>query len=49
MKTLMSFSILILVFAGCTSVEYQQMQNERDTRREAYEDTRRKDAREAQP
>lgn len=41
-KTLISFSILILAFTGCTSVEYQQMQNERDTRREVYEDARRK-------
>ena len=45
-QTLMSFSILILVFAGCTSVKHQQMQSERDTRREVYEDVRRKDARE---
>ena len=42
MKIFISFSILMLVFAGCTSVEYQQMQNERDTRREVYEDARRK-------
>ena len=41
-KTLISFSILILAFTGCTSVGYQQMQNERDTRREVYEDARRK-------
>lgn len=45
-KTLISFSILVLVFTGCTSVEYQRMQNERDTRREVYEDARRKEARE---
>lgn len=42
MKILMSFCILILVFTGCTSAKYQQMQNDRDTRREAYEDARRK-------
>ncbi|MYB96291.1 hypothetical protein F4054_01015 [Candidatus Poribacteria bacterium] len=42
-KTLISFSILMLAFTGCTSVEYQQMQNERDTRREVYEDARRKE------
>ena len=46
MKIFISFSILVLVFAGCTSAKYQQMQNERDTRREVYEDTRRKEARE---
>ncbi|MXV72794.1 hypothetical protein F4Z99_00780 [Candidatus Poribacteria bacterium] len=45
MKTLISFSILILAFTGCTSVEYQQIQNERDTRREVYEDARRKEFR----
>ncbi|RKU24520.1 hypothetical protein C6503_00695 [Candidatus Poribacteria bacterium] len=44
-KTLISFSILILAFTGCTSVEYQRMQNERDTRREVYEDARRKEFR----
>ena len=42
MKILIAFSILILTFTGCASVEYQQMQNERDTRRETYEDVRRK-------
>lgn len=42
MKIFISFSILILTFTGCTSVEYQRMQNERDTRREVYEDARRK-------
>ena len=46
MKILIAFSILVLTFTGCTSVEYQRMQNERDTRREAYEDVRRKEARE---
>ena len=45
-KTLISFCILVLVFTGCTSAKYQQMQNERDTRREVYEETRRKEARE---
>ncbi len=44
MKILILFSILILTFTGCTSVKYQQMQNERDTRREVYEDARRKEA-----
>ena len=43
MKTLMSLSIMALVLAGCTSAKHQQMQNERDTRREAYEDVRRKE------
>ena len=46
MKIFIPFSILILVFAGCTSAKYQQMQNERDTRREVYEDAQRKEARE---
>ena len=40
----MSFCILVLAFTGCTSAKYQQMQNERDTRREVYEDARRKEA-----
>jgi hypothetical protein len=44
MRIFVSFSILVLAFTGCTSVKYQQMQNERDTRREAYEDVRRKEA-----
>ncbi len=44
MKIFILFSILILMFVGCTSVEYQRMQNERDTRREVYEDARRKEA-----
>ena len=44
MKILILFSILILTFTGCTSVKYQRMQNERDTRREVYEDARRKEA-----
>ena len=42
MRIFVLFSILMLAFTGCTSVEYQQMQNERDTRREVYEDARRK-------
>ena len=46
MRIFVLFSILILTFTGCTSVKYQQMQNERDTRRETYEDTRRKVTRE---
>lgn len=44
MKVLMSFGISILIFTGCTSARYQQMQHERDTRREAYEDVRRKES-----
>ena len=46
MRIFVLFSILILTFTGCSSVKYQQMQNERDTRRETYEDTRRKVTRE---
>ncbi len=46
MRIFVSFSILILAFTGCASVKYQQMQDERDTRREAYEDAQRKEARE---
>ena len=42
-KILMSLSIPILIFTGCTSAKYQQMQNERDLQREAYEDAQRKD------
>ena len=34
---------MALVLAGCTSAKHQQMQNERDTRREAYEDVRRQE------
>ena len=41
MKILTAFSLIILmVFAGCTSVEYQKMQNEREQLRAAYEDAR---------
>ena len=39
----MLFYILILVFTGCTSAKYQQMQIERDKYRAAYEDAQRKD------
>ena len=40
MKILTTFGLIILVFAGCTSVEYQQMQNERERLRAAYEEAR---------
>lgn len=41
MKILTAFSLIILtVFAGCTSAEYQQMQNERERLRTAYEEAR---------
>ena len=39
-KILMSLSVTVLVLTGCTSAKYQQMQHERDIRREAYEDAR---------
>ena len=42
MKILMSFCLLISISIGCTSVEYQRMQNERDSHRAVYEDARRK-------
>ena len=42
MKILSSFTFVILVFAGCTSAEYQTMQNERDRLRAAHEDALRK-------
>ena len=42
MKTLMSLSVMALVITGCTSAKHQRMQNERDIRREAYEEARRK-------
>ena len=46
MKILNAFSLMILtVFVGCTSVEYQQMQNERERLRAAYEEARIKDNR----
>ena len=40
MKILVTFGLITLVFAGCTSVEYQQMQNERERLRAAYEEAR---------
>ena len=40
MKILVTFGLIALVFAGCTSVEYQQMQNERERLRAAYEEAR---------
>ena len=42
MKILTAFSLLMLVFAGCTSAKYQEMQNERNSVRAAFEDARRK-------
>ena len=42
MKVLSVFIFAILVLAGCTSVEYQTMQNERDRLRAAHEDALRK-------
>ena len=40
MKILGAFGLIILVFVGCTSVEYQQRQNEREQLRAAYEEAR---------
>ena len=40
MKILIIFSICVLVLAGCTSVEYQKMQAERDQLLKNYEDLR---------
>ncbi|MCY3740369.1 MAG: hypothetical protein OXH00_05060 [Candidatus Poribacteria bacterium] len=40
MKILGIFGLIILVFVGCASVEYQQMQNERERLRAAYEEAR---------
>ena len=41
MKILTAFSLIILtVFVGCASTEYQQMQNERERLRAAYEEAR---------
>jgi len=40
MKILSAFGLIILVFVGCTSVEYQQRQNEREQLRAAYEEAR---------
>ena len=42
MKILSAFTLVILVFAGCTSAEYQSMQNERDRLRAAHEEALRK-------
>lgn len=42
MRILTLLNILILAFAGCTRVKYQQIQSERDRLRHAYEDARRK-------
>ena len=47
MKILVTFGLIILVFAGCTSVEYQQTQNERERLRAAYEDARLKNDRQS--
>ena len=40
MKILIIFSLCVLVLAGCTSVEYQKMQAERDQLLKNYEDLR---------
>ena len=40
MKILGIFGLIILVFVGCASVEYQQMHNERERLRAAYEEAR---------
>ena len=40
MKILTIFGLITLVFAGCTSVEYQQRQNERERLRAVYEEAR---------
>ena len=40
MKILIIFSICVLMLAGCTSVEYQKMQAERDQLLKNYEDLR---------
>ena len=40
MKILVTFGLITLIFAGCTSAEYQQMQNERERLRAAYEAAR---------
>ena len=42
MRILTTCSFVILVFAGCTSVQYQEMQNERNRVRAAHEDAVRK-------
>ena len=45
MKILVVFGLITLVFVGCTSVEYQQVQNERERLRAAYEEARLKNDR----
>ncbi len=45
MKILGAFGLITLIFAGCTSAEYQQTQNERERLRAAYEDARLKNDR----
>ena len=40
MKILGALGLIVLVVVGCTSVEYQQMQNERERLRAAYEEAR---------
>ena len=47
MKISTAFAMITLVFVGCTSVEYQRMQNEREQLREAYEDARIKNNRQS--
>ena len=42
MKILSAFTFVILIFVGCTSTEYQTMQNERNRLRAAHEDALRK-------
>ena len=42
MKILNAFTLIILVFIGCTSAKYQEIQNERDKLRAAHEDAVRK-------
>ena len=42
MKILSVFTLVVLIFAGCTSAKYQEMQNERDRLRAAHEDALRK-------
>ena len=42
---LVTFGLIILVFAGCTSAEYQQMRNERERLRAVYEEARLKNDR----
>ncbi len=40
MKILVTFGLITLIFSGCTSAEHQQMRNERERLRAAYEDAR---------